>query len=415
MSALTDLFTNIANAIRAKKGTSASIVASDFPAEIASIEDSTKWETSPIIPAGQTATGSSAVSWGLKKFPPTTIDNSIYLLSFVGLFRGLKKLTDISDVTLSFSTGAYSLEQAFNQCEAISGAEIHNFFTRNQIKPSSLSNAFSSTKFTSIDLTNLDVSNCTSFSYLFQNNTNLNSVDLSTWRFEAATDMSGMFQKTGPLSLSLTGSGNYTYSVGFANICRESALTSATFKDFYISAPTTAFYNSTSITSITFDNCTFANTGSSSSITGICNGCTSLQTIDFGSSTTLALSYTASLNNAFNNCTNLRTITGTLNLSSLTQFVNVFANCSSLEDVTFTGSYGSSFPSTYIAHNNNVKIDLSTCTSLTHTSLLSLINSLYDLATAGKNTQDIVLGATNLAKLSQAEQDMITNKGWTLT
>lgn len=38
MSALTDLFTNIANAIRAKTGSSESIVASDFPTEIANIE-----------------------------------------------------------------------------------------------------------------------------------------------------------------------------------------------------------------------------------------------------------------------------------------------------------------------------------------------------------------------------------------
>ena len=269
MSALTDLFTSIANAIRTKKGTSGTIIASNFPSEIASIEEKTQWETSPIAPAGQTATGSSAVSWGLKKLPPMVIDNSTYLLSFVGLFRGLKKLTDISEVTLSFSTGNYSLEQAFAQCESISGTEIHNFFSRNLIKPSSLSNAFSNTKFSSIDLTNLDVSNCTNFSSLFQNNTNLNSVDISNWRFESATALNGMFWKVGSASISLTGSGNYQNSIAFTDICRESGVTSATFKNFYISSPTYAFSSSTSITNITFDKCTFANSGGTSSISGI--------------------------------------------------------------------------------------------------------------------------------------------------
>lgn len=37
MSALTDLFTAIANAIRTKTGSSAQIVASNFPTEIANI------------------------------------------------------------------------------------------------------------------------------------------------------------------------------------------------------------------------------------------------------------------------------------------------------------------------------------------------------------------------------------------
>lgn len=40
MSALTDLFSNIADAIRYKKGTSSSIVASDFPSEVMSIPSS---------------------------------------------------------------------------------------------------------------------------------------------------------------------------------------------------------------------------------------------------------------------------------------------------------------------------------------------------------------------------------------
>lgn len=46
---------------------------------------------------------------------------------------------------------------------------------------------------------------------------------------------------------------------------------------------------------------------------------------------------------------------------------------------------------------------------------MSVINGLYDIASAGVQPQKLVLGTTNLAKLSQAEIDIATNKGWTVS
>jgi hypothetical protein len=54
-------------------------------------------------------------------------------------------------------------------------------------------------------------------------------------------------------------------------------------------------------------------------------------------------------------------------------------------------------------------IDFSKCTKLTHDSLMSIINHLKDGAS---NT--LTLGATNLAKLTDAEKAIATTKGWTL-
>lgn len=59
--------------------------------------------------------------------------------------------------------------------------------------------------------------------------------------------------------------------------------------------------------------------------------------------------------------------------------------------------------------------DVSHCTKLTHDSLMSIINALknYREDTSG-STYTISLGTTNLAKLTDAEKAIATEKGWSL-
>ena len=60
-------------------------------------------------------------------------------------------------------------------------------------------------------------------------------------------------------------------------------------------------------------------------------------------------------------------------------------------------------------------LDISHLTQLDHSSLLVIINGLYDYVSAGNSrTRYIKLGATNLAKLSDEEKAIATNKGWTI-
>lgn len=60
---------------------------------------------------------------------------------------------------------------------------------------------------------------------------------------------------------------------------------------------------------------------------------------------------------------------------------------------------------------NNFKIDGTAY--LTHDSLMSIINCLKDYAGSG-STYTVTLGTTNLAKLTDAEKALATQKGWTL-
>ena len=77
----------------------------------------------------------------------------------------------------------------------------------------------------------------------------------------------------------------------------------------------------------------------------------------------------------------------------------------------------------YTTKNNNYyKLNLSACTSLTHESLMNVINNLYDLnltydvANGGTlYTQSLQLGADNIAKLTAEEIAIATNKGWTVS
>ena len=60
-------------------------------------------------------------------------------------------------------------------------------------------------------------------------------------------------------------------------------------------------------------------------------------------------------------------------------------------------------------------LDISHLTQLDHSSLLVIINGLYDYVAAGSSgTRYIKLGATNLAKLSDEDKAIATNKGWTI-
>lgn len=57
-----------------------------------------------------------------------------------------------------------------------------------------------------------------------------------------------------------------------------------------------------------------------------------------------------------------------------------------------------------------VSVDLSQCTKLTHDSLMNVINSIQTVTTP----ETLTLGGVNLAKLSDEEKKVATDKGWTI-
>lgn len=82
-----------------------------------------------------------------------------------------------------------------------------------------------------------------------------------------------------------------------------------------------------------------------------------------------------------------------------------FDNLHYLQEIRFEGIIGTKGTNGML---------FSKSTKLSHDSLMSIINALQDL-TGTEITRSIVLGTTNLAKLTDAEKAIATQKGWSLT
>lgn len=95
--------------------------------------------------------------------------------------------------------------------------------------------------------------------------------------------------------------------------------------------------------------------------------------------------------------------------------------CQNLTDFTGIVNLGKAYTQKS-ANYSDYKLSLNFCNRLTHDSLMNVINGLYDLnltynvAEGGTlYTQQLVLGSTNLAKLTDDEIAIATNKGWTVS
>lgn len=104
-----------------------------------------------------------------------------------------------------------------------------------------------------------------------------------------------------------------------------------------------------------------------------------------------------------------------IDASSSVNMENVLYIASNLTNFGGFKNLGQAYLTTSSANNSLYKLDLSASTQLTHDSLMNVINNLYDIKTKGCATQQLVLGSTNLAKLTEDEIAIATNKGWTVS
>ena len=164
-------------------------------------------------------------------------------------------------------------------------------------------------------------------------------------------------------------------------------------------------------------------------------GCTNLNSISISDTSKVTTMYSA-----FSEITNTNfTIAPTLDTSNVTNVYQMFRKSSYIKTVpkynfakiinvgeifkfcsflTTLGGFenlGQAYLTTQSANYSNYTLNLSAATNLTHDSLMNVINNLYDIATKGVKIQKLILGSTNLAKLSDEEKAIATNKGWVLS
>lgn len=165
----------------------------------------------------------------------------------------------------------------------------------------------------------------------------------------------------------------------------------------------------------TIKDVTLTDLNSLEDINGMFAYCYDLETLNFTGLNNLQI-----INSAFWKCEKL------INMPKIdaSKFIHVgwaFSGCSSLKDMGGFTNLGKAY--TEQKNNNYVYcLYLNECNSLTHESLMNVINGLYDLnltynvAGGGKlYSQQLVLGSTNLAKLTANEIAIATKKGWTVS
>lgn len=116
----------------------------------------------------------------------------------------------------------------------------------------------------------------------------------------------------------------------------------------------------------------------------------------------------------FSNCKYLKFIPE-LNGSSATVITNMFNECISLSDFGGFLNLGMSYRKTVAANSATYKLNLMDSTKLTHDSLMNIINKLYDIKTLGCRAQALVIGPSNLTKLTEEEIAIATSKGWNVS
>lgn len=124
------------------------------------------------------------------------------------------------------------------------------------------------------------------------------------------------------------------------------------------------------------------------------NGCSTLQFIPF-----FDTNKTTRLISAFDNCFEIKALN--LNLISITSAWmqgSVINHCVNLEFLTLT--------------NVKVSINISSSTKYSRETLLGIINNLVDLT--GQTAQTLTMGSTNLAKLTDEDKQIATNKNWSI-
>ena len=102
------------------------------------------------------------------------------------------------------------------------------------------------------------------------------------------------------------------------------------------------------------------------------------------------------MNGMFSNCSSLTTVPQ-FDLFNVIYIDFMFQNCPNLEEIHII--------------NINANLDISSSTKFTREALLEIIGNLK-AQTSG--TKTLTMGSTNLAKLTEADKKVATDKGWVL-
>ena len=302
----------------------------------------------------------------------------------------------------------------------------------------------------------LDTSNCTRMNYIFSNCTSL--IEVPLLNTSKVTQMQNMFYRCINLkTIPLLDTSNVTTMSDMFNSC--SSLISIPELDtskvtnmsnmFYgcrkiVNIPpldkasctnmNNMFNGCEKLTIIPFADLNFDNISRVSNMFSNCYSLTSVGNLSFANTPNIerlfSCSYqdksnletignvycpkATSLYNTFQNLSKLVSV-GEITCEAATNVHDMFSDDKALQNIGGLINLGQAYSTTQSANNSYYTLNLSTSKLLTHDSLMNVINNLYDIATKGVKTQQLVLGSTNISKLSADEIAIATNKGFSVS
>ena len=273
---------------------------------------------------------------------------------------------------------------------------------------------------TSLDLSNIDTSNVLSMREMFWGCSNLTSLDLSNFNTSNVFVMDNMFggcESLTSLDLSNFNTSNvFDMNHMFSDCTKLTSLDLSSFDTSNVTDMYYMFFYCKSLTNLDLSN---FNTSSVTNMSEMFHQCRNLTNLNVSSFDT---SNVTDMSGMFSWCVSLTSLDlSNFNTSSVTNILGVLAGCNSLTNLHFGFNLGKGYTEK-TTNCDSYELSLSSCPLLTHDSLISVINGLYDLnltynvANGGTlYTQRLILGSINLAKLTAEEIAIATNKGWTVS
>lgn len=201
---------------------------------------------------------------------------------------------------------------------------------------------------------------------------------------ENVTIMNDMFEQcTNITSIPLINTSKVTSMFWMFRGC--SKLTSIPFLDTSNVTNMSSMFFGTKLASIPL-----LNTSKVNNMTSMFSGCKSLTSIPL-----LDTSSVTNTNYMFEQCSKLTSIPA-LDVSKVTNMDYMFSSCYNLESIHMTGM--------------KVSFSISSSTKFTTEALHEIITNLATVT----SSKQLIMGSTNLAKVSEEYKAIATNKGWTL-
>lgn len=329
----------------------------------------------------------SAEEEGLDGYDIVKVETGKYAPRYVSFqqYTGTELDYEVSNLDTKNMTSTISM---FSNCNALKQLNLHNFIKSN-IK--SIGSMFSDCNaLETIDISGWDTSNVISVSSMFYNCRNLKSIDISKLKFGKLQQIHHMFYYCNSLTGNL--------------ILPEMDISKCTSlrEMFYMCSASDIIglenWDTSNITDMYF---AFRNS--------------KIHTLDI-SKWNLPKGY--NMQNMFQECTNLQTLSE-FDAQYALQLNYIFFGTSNLVNFGGLKNLGKAYATTSAANNNYYTLDLSYCKKLTEQSIINVLNNLYDIKTKGCKAQKVILGTTNLAKLTSEEgQQALSNaqaKGWTVS